>query len=267
MREFLRAVRLYWNVYRKFLSTSISEALGFRVNFVLLVLIQSVFCVTSLLTIHFLYSAVDHIGMWSESEFLFFTSFMLTVNTLHDAFITRNYWEFSDLLIRGKLDFILLRPLHPVFSAYFRFSRPSMMIMTLPILSATVYFGIQVPLSWQSWLFLPFLLFLGVALMGSLGMLFTCGMFWLLQGSGVNFIRIQAQEVARWPDYIFGGGVRLLFTMGIPLLLVGSAPVRFLLNPSDCLPMLGLLCAVLVVFRIVLFLWSLGLRNYDSASS
>src|SRR5690606_1649502 len=99
------------------------------------------------------------------------------------------------------------------------------------------------------------------------GMFLCCLIFWAYQGAGVNFIRIQVQELATWPDYLFQNPWRVLFTFFLPALLVGSAPVRFILDGQDYSLFLCMLIEIVIFYGCTLLLWKRGLLQYESASS
>ena len=183
------------------------------------------------------------------------------------AFVSENFWIFSLTLRTGTLDFILLKPISTIFSTYLRHIRPGSFANILTTLAVVIYYGIQVDLSVLSWFLLPVAILLGLILATSLDMVISTSMFWMLEGVGINFLRMQFQEFARWPDFIYGSLTRRLLTTFLPILLIGSAPVRFLFDHGDWLPLLGLAIAILVVWILLNIVWNIGLNLYESASS
>ncbi len=257
----------YCRVYRAFLSTSFSEAMGFRTHFVLLVGVDFVFYLAALGSVSIIYDHVSMIGPWNREQLMFFMSFMLAIHQLHMAFISDNFWEFSVTLRMGMLDFILLKPISALFTTFLRRIRPGNTI-NLPVAFAIlIYYGIQVELSAGAWTLLPVMLLLGTVLLALIDMTIVCSMFWMLEGTGINFVRIQLQQVAQWPDFVYDVGVRRIMTVVIPILLIANPPVRFLYDYGDWLPLLGMLVAIGVASAALQFIWKLGLRTYESASS
>ena len=119
---------------------------------------------------------------------------------------------------------------------------------------------------WQ-WALLPFLIFFGFLLQNSIEMAISCAMFWMIDGTGVNFIRIELQQLARWPDYVYPTALRSILTFVFPILLIGSGPVRFLFDPTDFWPFLEAIGFLFLFWVLLSFFWQLGLRAYESASS
>jgi ABC-2 type transport system permease protein len=260
-------LRRYALVYREFLSTSVTEATSYRLHFVLLVAMDLFFYGSTLWSVGFIFDHVDAIGPWGRSQVLLFMSFMLAVDHLHMTFVSENFWIFSFELKAGKLDFVLIRPLGALFSVFFRHVRVASLCNIVVPWACIVHFGRQAGLSPLAWALLPPLVLLALTLLVSLEILLSMSMFWLVESMGINFLRMQLQQVARWPDVAYRHAAQRLFTFVFPVLLVGSAPVRFLLDPMDHGHLLGMVAAILASWIAIAALWRVGLRAYESASS
>ncbi len=257
----------YLEVYWKFIETSFTQAASFRVSFVLLLIMDLFFYFSVLASVYFIFNHVEVIGIWKRDQMLFFLSFMLAVNHLHMTMISENFWELSYLIRTGGMDFNLLKPTHSLFISFFRHFRPATVLNGIATWSFLIYFGSKINLGVISWILLPFLVLLAFMLTALLEMIISVSMFWLVEGFGINFLRMQFQQLSRWPDFIYGKNVRRVLTILLPLLLVGSAPVRFLLDFSDYQLLVGMIFANFVLFKILLWAWDKGLQKYDSASS
>ena len=260
-------VKHYFQVYSGFLSTCFTQAMSFRIHFVLLIFMDLFFLISALASVNIIYDHVSTIGPWNREQLLFFVSVMLTIHQCHMAFVSENFWIFSSHLRMGTLDFILLKPISSIFSTYMRFIRPGSFVNILICVGAVIYYGIEVDLSGLSWLLLPFGILFGLLLASSLDMVIATSMFWMLEGVGINFLRMQLQELSRWPEFIYGAITSRILTVVVPILLIGNAPVRFLFDHSDWLPFFGLGVALILVWVVLYFFWNLGLNIYESASS
>ncbi len=257
----------YLRVYFGFFSTCFIATMSFRIHFVLLIVMDLFFYISTLGSIHIIYNHVSMIGPWNREQLLFFVSVMLTIQQCHMTFVSENFWIFSSTIRTGALDFILLKPISALFSAFFRHIRPGSFINILIAWGTVIYYGMEVHLDLLAWLLLPFCILLGLVLASSLDMVIASSMFWMLEGTGINFLRIELQELSRWPDFIYGSITSRILTIVVPILLIGSAPVRFLFDHSDWLPLLGLGVAIIVVWVVLHFVWNAGLNLYESASS
>lgn len=260
-------IRHYSGIYREFINNCFAAALTYRLHFILLMIMDLLFYCSIMGSVDFLFQHLHRIGPWGRSEFMLFMAFMIAIEHLHMTFISENFWEFSYDIRTGRLDFILLKPVGALFIIFFRNIRPGTLLNGLFPWGFLLYYGQQLHFELWQWFILSGLVLLGLALLTSTEILISMSMFWLVESMGINFLRMQFQQIARWPDFVYQYFAQKIFSWVIPVLLVGSAPIRFLLNPRDwfgLVQMVGLL--VLFVFLIRWF-WQRGLASYESASS
>lgn len=263
----MRRLLWYLRTYREFLATSVSEATSYRAHFVLLLVMELSFYVTTLAGVDLIYGHVEHIGVWGRDEFLFFLSYMLAVDELHMTLVSESFWILSDDIRSGGLDYQLLKPLSLFFTVFFRRIRVASFLM-MPISWALMaYFGARAGLAWWAWLAVPPLLALSFALLVAIEVLVSAAMFVTIDGTGINFLRMQMQQVSRWPDFVFSPLPRRVMTVVVPLLVIGNAPVRVLFDPGDSLLLLWMLPALGAVLALNAWVWRRALRGYSSASS
>lgn len=260
-------VKKYLYIYKENFSTSLAEATTYRANFILSLVMELTICVLTLSTVSFIFDHVEKIGYWNEHQFLFFISFVLMVNQIHMAFISLNFWMFSEDIIQGTLDFKLLKPVSSIFLVFFRYIR----VPTIPNIIFTswliFHYGSKLNFGFLEWILIPLLLVLSLTLMVSLEILMMISNFWLIDGFGINFLRMQFQNLSRWPDFVFSFYSRKILTFAFPILLVNSAPIRFLFDHSQWLWLVTLVGATLISWVAIYFLWQVGLNRYESASS
>lgn len=257
----------YLKVYQGFLNVCFAEAMSFRLHFFLLIVMDLAFYTSTLASIDIIYDHVSMIGPWNREQLLFFVSIMLAINQFHMTFVSENFWYFSLILRQGDLDFILLKPISSLFSTFFRRIRAGSFPNVIVTWSVVIYFGNQVQLDWTGWILLVPLVLMGFILAAGIEIVIACSMFWMLEGSGVNFLRLELQQLARWPDFIYGSVARRVLTVIVPVLLVGNPPVRFLIDYGDYLPLIAMGLAIILVWSILGVVWRIGLNAYESASS
>lgn len=260
-------LRHYAAVYREFLATCFSQAMSFRLHFVLLIVMDLLFYASSLVTVDFIFGHVQAIGAWNREQFLFFVSFMLAVDQLHMTFVSEGFWEFSADIRTGRLDYVLLRPIGAVFCVFLRFIRPATLVNMPVPWAAMIWYGRDAGLTPLGWASLPFLVLLALTLLTSLEILMSMAMFWVVESWGLNFLRVELQRVSRWPDFVFAKGLRRVLTLVFPVLMVGSAPVGFLLDTERWSLVVGMIVATGITWLGIAFAWRAGLRSYESASS
>lgn len=263
----LPRVRHYARVFREVFAVNLTQATSFRAHFALMLIMEFFFFGTVLGTVDMVFAHVETIGVWNREQFLFFVCFALAVNQLHTTFVSYGYWRLGDDLIRGNLDFHLLKPLSLHFTVFFRHIRIASVLVIPASWVLVAYWGWRAGLEPWAWVALGPLMLLSFATMVAFETLLATAMFLTIDGTGINFIRMQLQSVSRWPDFIYADGPRTLFTFVLPVLLLANAPVRFLFDPRDSalllwmLPCFGLLCWLNGLA------WRAALDGYGSASS
>lgn len=263
----LRTLKQHAGIYSLFVKNCFAEAMSYRLHFVLLVVMDILFYLSVIGTVEFLFLHLDQIGSWNRTDFLFFMAFMLAVQHLHMTFVSENFWRFAEDVRMGQLDFILLKPANSLFVSFFRTIRPGTLLNGFFPWGYLIYFGLQLQLAWWQWLILPVLVLFGLTLMVAVEILMSLSMFYTVESMGVNFLRMQLQQVSRWPDLVYQTAARRLFTFLIPVLLIGSAPVHFLKDPSQWQGLVKMLVAIIVCSLLIAWGWRRGLRAYESASS
>ncbi len=263
----MNQLRKYLLLYREFVATCLTEALTYRINFILLVLMDVAFYISTLASTSFIFDHTAMIGSWGRSEFMFFVAFMLAVDQLHMSFVSESFWNFSADLRTGKLDFILIKPVWTLFPIFFRMLRPGS-LLNLPVAwGFLIHYGINAGLTPGAWALLPILVLLALVLLVSIEILIAMTMFWTVESWSINFLRMQFQQLSRWPDFVYRYFAQKFFTIIIPVLLVGSIPVKFLLGETSVLSIWVMFLAIFACWIFIRVLWRAGLKGYESASS
>ena len=265
--KYLEQLKHYFYVYRKFVSTSIAVNTSFRTSFVLLIVMDFITFLTTIYSIDFIYNHIETIGPWGRNELLFFALFMLTIDNLHMILFSESFWALSFDIKSGALDFTILKPMNTIFSVFFRYFRPSSCVLTPLYLFYLIKYGNLVGLGAIDWLLLPLFIFGGLTILVLIEFCFCSAMFWVTEGIGINFLRLQLQQLSRWPNFIYAPLARKFLTIAVPITLIGSAPVHFLLDKNKYQLLLLMPIMILILTVILNYVWSKGLRRYDSASS
>ena len=260
-------MRHYLSVYKMFMSTSIAVETSFRTSFVLLIFMDAFFFTTSLSSINIIFNHIDTIGPWDRDQFSFFLCFMLMLDNIHMMVFSQSFWELSTNIRTGQLDYTILRPLNIIFSIFFRHFRISSLFNTPLYAGFLIYYGMRCDLSMLSWALLPVLLLMSLTLYVCIEFILSALMFWTTDGNGINFLRMQLQQVARWPNHIYIGYMKKIFTVAVPVLVVGSYPTSFLLDNSK-FSILSLFTIIIILFVFLAnYVWKYAVRRYESASS
>lgn len=255
------------SIYKKFVTTSVAVETSFRTSFILLILMDICFFSSVILSVDIIFDHVDYIGPWSKDQMLFFMSYMLMIDNLHMMIFSQSFWEFSFNLRMGQMDYIILKPASTIFSVFFRHFRLSSCFNTPLFLGALLYFGSKLQFSFLTWCLIPIFLILSMTLLVLIEFCLSALMFWMIEGNGINFLRMQLQQLGRWPHFIYQSLARKVFIFFIPVLAVGSSPVHIILDQPIWWLTCWMILAIIIFYFFLRFIWNLGLKQYESASS
>jgi ABC-2 type transport system permease protein len=93
--------------------------------------------------------------------------------------------------------------------------------------------------------------------------------FWIVRSQGLIYGYYSLFNLGRYPDVIFRGLFKFVFSWVIPIILVTNVPARLLIRAGDAPGplILQLLLATLIATGATRLFWLTALRRYASASS
>lgn len=258
-KYFLVWIQLTKNAFSTMLSSRIDSAsylLGKILRFFFfLFLIQGIFQYTQ-----------ELVGYTKDQVILFFLTYNL-VDVTAQAFFRGIYMLKNDVR-RGNLDFVLIRPLNPLFFVLTKLTDFLDFIFLIPIIYLTVdtiqNLGTQMPISigmYLLFLVLGFIVILAVHI-------FTAALtIRTVESDQIIWFYRECMALGRFPPEIFSQKVQFIFTFIIPVIIAAGFPVKALLGQSDD-HLLLIASAITCVFFVgsILF-WRHNMKYYSSASS
>jgi ABC-2 type transport system permease protein len=264
-------VRKYFAVYAVMFRNSIIREMNFKMNFVLWLVVESLWFVGQLVFIDVIFSQVNHIGDWTKWQMVLLVGTHQIIGQVFQAFFYTNLINIPELVRTGKLDFVLLQPVDGQFTASFRQFGLDSIINTLVGIGIVIYSLVQlhvVPSAGQILLYIATIL-LGVTIHYSVMLMLGTVSFWIVRSQGLIWGYYQLFSLARYPDVVFKGAIKFIFSWIIPVVVVTNVPTRVLMTATATPWFLiaHLLMASLLMICASRLLWKMGLNRYSSASS
>ena len=262
-----RYAEIYWLMIRN----SLIREMSFKANFILWMVVELLWFVGQILFLEVLFSHVDHLGDWSKWEVVLLIGTHQLIGQIFQAFFYVNLAELPELVRTGRLDLLLLLPIDSQFAVSTRrFGMDNIVnaLVGFIIVAFALWKLGVVPHAAQIALYLGAL---GLGMGVHYAVLFTLATlsFWIVRAQGLIFGYYNVFNIARYPDVVFGGTFKFIFSWVIPVILVANVPARTLArgfqSPWPGLLHLGL-ATVLVVAASRAF-WHYALQRYASASS
>lgn len=246
----------------------------YRLSFALQIVGTFGFYTIYFLSIFILFGHFETMGGWRVGEIAFLFGLAgLSFGIAH--MVAGGFASFSDLIVRGEFDRVLLRPV----GAILQVIATGVQLRNLgDVLQGMVVLGVALRLVAIDWtlgrlLYFPVVVLSIALLFVSLFALQATLCFWTTEATEVaNAFTYGGRDLARYPIHIFDGWLRRLFLFFIPVGLVVYAPSLYLLDKTDPLdlptwtrfvaPVAGLAFALLAGAA-----WRLGVRHYRSTGT
>ncbi|HZC34994.1 MAG TPA: ABC-2 family transporter protein [Chthoniobacterales bacterium] len=267
----MKQLASYLRVYGVMLRNSLVREMNFKLNFLLWMLVEVFWFAGQLIFIEVIYAHVDAIGDWTKWDMVLLVGTHQIISQIFNAFFFTNLMNLSELVRTGKLDFVLLQPIDAQFTASVRrFGIDSLINAFVGVL--IVCYALKriqvVPSFGQIALYFATVL-IGVSLHYAVMFGLATVSFWSVRAQGVIYGYYNIINLARYPDVVFKGLAKFVFSWVLPVMVVTNVPARVLIHASETpWPFVGHL--VLVSMMMILFsrlIWRSALNHYSSASS
>ena len=258
----------YWRIYKQLLVSSIAKDLEYRENFVAKLLQNLVGFLFYLLTIYIVFANVEQVAGWKAPQFLILMGTCFFIDSIHGTFCY-HLSKLPELVRRGELDFVLIKPISSQFWVTFRefdFSTISLLIVSviavgMGVSASGVTLGILQILGYLVLTMAAILMFFAVR------MIMMTTAVWFIDVSHMWVLSDTMMSIARFPTDIYGTNVRRIFIYYLPLAFIATIPAKQLIDGFSMPSMLhGILWAVIFWIASKLF-WNFALKHYSSASS
>lgn len=264
-------MKYYWQIYQLLLRNSLIREMSFKANFLLWLLTELLWFFGQIVFVDVLFLYTDRIGDWSKWEVVLLIGTHQIISQVFQAVFYVNLANLPELVRTGRMDLMLLLPMDTQFavSAY-RFGLDNLVNAGVGV--AFVVFALGklgvTPTLLQIGCYCAAIL-LGMAIHYAIMFALATLSFWIVRAQGLIYGYFNFLSIARYPDQVFGGIFKLIFTWLIPVIVVANAPARILARASEAplFPMLQLFAVCVLSLGLSRFFWLFALRRYSSASS
>ena len=261
----------YFKIYRLAARNSLIREMNFKMNFLLWMAVELLWTCGQLAFIEVLYGQVNEIAGWTKWQVVALVGCHQIVSQIFQALFYVNLTNLPELVRTGRLDLLLTQPVDAQFSVSTRQVSFDCFVNALVgigiVTFSLVKLGVMPGIAQLSLCIVA--MALGVAVHYAVMFALACISFWSIRAQGFIHGYFSLFHIGRYPEAVFRGTFRFIFTWLVPILWVSNIPAILLARPFDS-PWPGLLalslgtCIVLATTRI---LWLTALKHYGSASS
>lgn len=259
-----------FTIYGALWKNSIVREMGFKLNFLLWIVVELLWFVLQLTFIAVLFLHTKSIGTWSKWQVVMLMGASHFIQQIFTAFFLSNCTQLSELIRTGKLDFMLLLPVNTRFLISFRHVDLGAFVNAGSAVAVMLYAARQLQLIPTPIHIIGFLLLVltGILIHYSLMFMLASVSFWTVRAQGIVWGYYNLFNIARLPDEAFRGWFKAFFTYALPMLLVANVPVKLLVNKLNSpLEMLLLVALSGLCFAVSEIVWRRSVQHYTSASS
>lgn len=258
-------------VYGVMLRNSLIREMSFKLNFLLWMLVEVLWFLGQIVFIEVVFAYVGAIGGWSKWEVVLLIGTHQLIGQLFQAFFYMNMANLPELVRTGRMDFMLLLPIDTQFVVSLKQFGMDNVVNAL-VGAGFVLFSLWklaiVPTAAQLLLY-AVAVCCGILIHYGIMLTFAASSFWMVRSQGLIYGYYSLFNIGRYPDTIYRGAFKLVFSWMIPVIIVANIPARLLIHAAEN-PwpiMLQLVAATLFIIGATRLMWNSALRHYSSASS
>ena len=261
----------YLAIYRLTFRNSLIREMNFKANFLLWMLVEACWFLGQMAFIEVMYGHVTEIAGWTKWQLVCLVGTHQIISQIFQGFFYINLANLPELIRTGRLDILLALPVDSQFAVSTRQVSFDSFINTIVGIGIVVLslakLGV-VPDAWNVVLF-AFAVMLGVAVHYAVMFALAAVSFWMIRGQALIHGYFNLFHIGRYPDAVFRGVFKFIFTWVMPIILVSNVPAKLMARPFES-PWAGLatlIAATLIVLAATRVWWLFALRRYGSASS
>ena len=259
----------YLRIYFDSTSQHLKRLLQYRSDFLIgagsFLFIQA----SGVLFMALIFQQIPDLNGWTLTQMMFLYGYFQLPRGL-DHLLTDNIWLIPTKVRRGEIDRYLLRPINPLFQLIIeRFQIEAfgelavgiaLMVYTIPQLNIKITLGTVL-------LGLLFII-LGALIYTSIKLITASIGFWVMNSMPIMTTIYNIADFSKYPTTIFPKAIQWVVTYLVPFAFVSFLPASVLLNQAEGTPILiGSVIAVSILTIAAYFLWTLGLKSYQSVGN
>lgn len=250
-------MKRYFVIYLYFLRINFVRLLAYRANFINSVIGSVGWGAFSILVILLLTERTNTVFGWTRNELLILSGCVNIFFGIFRSTFTGNFERFAMTVNQGRLDRVLLRPIDAQFTicltyanitGIFRVLLGTVFVIYMLIVSHTTVSIFDV-------VGFVLLLFVGIALLYAIWMMFITLTIWYSQLSNLTDFLVTLDSTIRYPYAMYKEVSAFLLFIVFPFSLVVATPTELLLHKVQIWEIVSLIVCAIVFFSIARLFW------------
>ncbi len=270
MGELWRELKKHLLIYRLFVKNSMMAQMEYRFNFIGNMCMEGGYLLVKLSYVVVVYQSGVKINGLSPDEILLFIGTFVMLTAVYAGLFMINMFGLRTKIKDGDLDLLLTKPVSVQFMATLRQSDMTIFgvdAIAGGIMVAVAWARLSIPVTWFT--VGGYLVFLGISSVVAYGLFLLPQIlsFWLMNTSAIAEITDSFWDFNNMPMDIYNNWIKQIGVFILPIFVITNFPPMFVLNKMPPIYLAWSVLIPLLLLVLVRQLWSVGLRNYSSASS
>lgn len=256
-------------VFFTLLQNSLMRELSFRFNSLIRIFTDITWYLVNITFFKIIYSYTIYVGNWTSWEVYSFLGTMMIIDSLYMTFFYFNVMRVPTYVRNGSLDIFLLKPINSRFLISFQTINWSSLITFLFGVSFTIYSVFQlenIPCIKNVAIYVV-LIINGILLMYYLMFIGAIFSFYFYRTEMLMESVFEIFQIGMKPEFIYGQGLRMLFTYVVPVLVIVNYPAKILFDELSFFDLFWATGITVVLHLLTSFFWNYSLKKYNSATS
>lgn len=198
---------------------------------------------------------------------IFFLTFNL-IDVLGQAFMRGSYM-FRTYVRDGGFDYIISKPINPLFFVLTRWTDVLDFIFLIPIIVLIIFcvYMSGVTVTFLSVGLYVLLVMFGLAILTGFYIIAAAVTITQIENTHAVWLLRDSMSIGRFPPEIFSPKLKVVFTYVVPIFIIIAYPAKALLGHISPLWAVVAMVYSIIFVRMALWMWNRNLKHYSSASS
>lgn len=267
-------MRYYWTIIKRVAAISASSMMAYRSNVIFFFLFESFFLAANMGGMFLgVQLAGGQIAGWTLNEVMFVSSLYSVGHQLFLTLFMGGLFNTGWFVWSGRMDYVLLRPLHPLIGMH---AANEFVISNIPnlLINVGILFGFYLKLladgaEFSIWQILGLKLFFwaGMAVRYGVGLLVVAPAFFaekLAEGEDAYW---SLQSLAKYPTGVFPRAMQWVFSFILPIATIAAVPAEVFFGRQSLVQGTTYLCIAALFSWFMVKFYELGTRRYQSVNT
>jgi ABC-2 type transport system permease protein len=270
MKGLLREIRKHFFIWYVFMKNNLMGQLEYRVNFLTGLAMEAGYLLVKLLYVIVVYRAGSSVNGMTPDEVLVFVGTFVIVTGFYAGLFMLNNFSLSDHIRNGTLDFFIVKPVSLQFMATLRRSDIALFLTdTLAgiVMLAIGWSRLKIPLNIINLAGFAGYMLCGVIVGYSIFLFPILFSFWFVKSGALSSTVDSFWDFNNVPMGVYSKLVQRIGVYVLPIFVVTNFPAMFVLGKLSPAFAIWGIAAPFLCFAATRALWTVALKQYNSASS